>query len=194
MDDGFTSPIAADAARNMARARDAGMTRMRTIGVQVVGDARHLDTAPAGDDVDEVVWRGYLRQLHQRLNLWHLQGRLRNPEICFCFNLDDENAVARYEPGIIRISRHLIEGVSPLDPRPKPGYTNHQRNVVKVKLADTLRHEMAHQALDELEGIAPTGDYATDHGGRFRQYAVLLGASLSSFDDTFGWTERRELV
>jgi hypothetical protein len=143
-----------------------------------------MTVAAVDRDAELLGWTGLLRQEWQRLNSWHFGGRLTNPTIEF----------ARLEPGTtadygrpngipaMRFSLATIEGVPFLS-------REFGTSLRRVRLLETTRHELCHQAADELYGYPPTGDQDLDHGNYgFRLACATIGIPASTC--AAAWTYR----
>jgi hypothetical protein len=109
-------------------------------------------------DTSEGAWTGFLRRRHRQLNSHYFGGRLSEPEIEFA-DLD-EATTGTY-------GHRKGEPVIKLGPGPDRGppvlCDSYATTAATARLAETLQHELCHQAATELYGYSPTGDDVADH-------------------------------
>jgi hypothetical protein len=119
-----------------------------------------MTTATIDAEADLLAWTGFLRRHHQRLNAHHFGGRLAEPTIEWADLDDGTNATFGYRQGapVLRFSRATIDG------RPFLGDA-YATKLATARLAESLTHELCHQAAAEVYDQQPTGDQAADHRG-----------------------------
>jgi hypothetical protein len=125
--------------------------------------------------LEEYGWLLFVRQLHRHFNSRHFSGQLSEPTIEFVAMEAGTNGNYGHRNGepIIRFARATIDGIPYLG----SAYASTLR---RARLGETLKHEMAHQAADQLHGQPPTGDQDIDHSAfGFRLACVDLGIPIS---------------